>query len=58
MTAIFRDSLVTFLTKENICKATVVMNYVNYDKSIVLAHRIKLTGWPESVPFMPLLKLY
>jgi hypothetical protein len=29
------------------------MNYVNYDKSIVQAHHVKLTGWPGSVPFIP-----
>lgn len=38
--------------KDNICKADVAMNYVNYDKSIVQTHRIKIIGWPESIPFI------
>jgi hypothetical protein len=28
------------------------MNYVNYDKSIVQSHHVKIVGWPESVPFI------
>jgi len=27
------------------------MNYVNYDTVIVLAHRVKLVGWPTSLKF-------
>ena len=40
------------MMKDNICKADVAMNYVNYDKSIVQMHRIKIIGWPESIPFI------
>ena len=32
------------MMKDNICKADVAMNYVNYDKSIAQTHRIKIIG--------------
>ncbi|KAH7904823.1 hypothetical protein BJ138DRAFT_978571, partial [Hygrophoropsis aurantiaca] len=28
------------------------MNYLNYDVGIVEAHKVKLVGWPDGVPFM------
>ncbi|KAF8637028.1 hypothetical protein AX17_003097 [Amanita inopinata Kibby_2008] len=45
-TALINDGL------RKLCKLdNINMNYVNYDKAIVQKYRVKLVGWPQTIPF-------